>query len=72
LAALPEPEPGLVIRYDYLWSDESAAGRDYGKVRPVCIVASVKPLAESRFVVVLPITHLHPARVLKPSNCLRP
>ena len=26
--SLPEPRPGLVIRYDYLWTHEAAAGRD--------------------------------------------
>ena len=25
--AFPDPEPGLVIRYDYLWTHEAAAGR---------------------------------------------
>jgi hypothetical protein len=29
--ALPEPRPGLVIRYDYLWVAEAAAGRDQGE-----------------------------------------
>jgi hypothetical protein len=39
--ALPAPEPGLVIRYDFPWEDEDAAGRDHGKTRPACLVATV-------------------------------
>jgi hypothetical protein len=39
---LPEPRPGLVIRYDYLWSRE-AAGREQGKERPACFVAAMDP-----------------------------
>ena len=57
---LPEPRPGLVIRYDYLWSRESAAGRDQGKERPACLVAATDPTTSPRFVVILPITHTRP------------
>jgi hypothetical protein len=57
---LPEPKPGLVIRYDYLWSREAAAGRDQGKERPACLVAATDPTASPRFVVILPITHTRP------------
>ena len=57
---LPEPRPGLVIRYDYLWSGEAAAGRDQGKERPACLVAATDPAASPRFVVILPITHAPP------------
>jgi hypothetical protein len=32
---LPKPEPGLVIRYSYLWHDEHRQGREEGvKDRP--------------------------------------
>lgn len=58
---IPEPKPGLVIRYDYLWSQEAAAGRDRGKERPACLVAASDPGARPRFVVILPITHTLPA-----------
>jgi hypothetical protein len=37
---LPEPKPGLVVRYDYLWSHQAAAGLDQGKDRPACLVAA--------------------------------
>jgi hypothetical protein len=59
--SLPEPKPGLVIRYDYLWSHEAAAGRDQGKDRPACLVAASDSATMPRFVVILPITHTAPA-----------
>lgn len=59
--ALPEPTPGLVIRYDYLWSRDAAASRDQGKERPACLVAASDSTMRPRFVVILPITHTPPA-----------
>lgn len=59
--ALPEPQPGLVIRYDYLWAREAAAGRYQGKERPACLVAATDPSVEPRFVVIVPITHTEPS-----------
>ncbi|HYB55873.1 MAG TPA: hypothetical protein VEK12_06860 [Alphaproteobacteria bacterium] len=59
--ALPEPKPGLVIRYDYLWSHEAGVGRDQGKERPACLVAASDSATMPRFVVILPITHTAPA-----------
>ena len=58
--AIPEPKPGLVIRYDYLWAHEAAAGRDQGKDRPACLVAASDSSVRPRFVVILPITHSPP------------
>jgi hypothetical protein len=58
--ALPEPKPGLVVRYDYLWSHEAASGRDQGKDRPACLVAASDASAAPRFVVLLPVTHTPP------------
>lgn len=58
--AFPAPEPGLVIRYDYLWTHEAAAGHDQGKERPACLVAASDKAAKPRFVVLLPITHSEP------------
>jgi len=58
--ALPEPKSGLVIRYDYLWSHETVAGRLQGKDRPACLVAASDSAANPRFVVILPITHTAP------------
>ena len=59
--ALPDPKPGLVVRYDYLWTHEAAAGRDQGKTRPACLVAAADPTALPRYVVLLPITRTPPA-----------
>lgn len=59
--AFPEPKPGLVVRYDYLWSDEAAAGRDAGKDRPACLVAASDSQVRPRFVVLLSITHTRPS-----------
>jgi hypothetical protein len=56
----PEPKPGLVVRYDYLWSREAAAGRQQGKERPACLVAATEPAKSPRFVIILPITHSKP------------
>jgi hypothetical protein len=58
---VPEPEPGLIVRYDYLWLREAAAGHDQGKDRPACLVAASDSTTRPRFVVILPITHLPPA-----------
>jgi len=58
--AFPEPKPGLVVRYDYLWTHEAAAGRDQGKDRPACLVAASDSQTRPRFVVLLPITHTPP------------
>jgi hypothetical protein len=59
---IPDPKPGWVIRYDYLWIDEAVAGRDQGKDRPACLVAASDSTASPRFVVILPITHKPPDR----------
>lgn len=58
--AFPEPEPGLVVRYDYLWTHEAAADRDQGKDRPTCIIAATDSLVQPRYVVLLPMTHTPP------------
>lgn len=58
--ALPEPTPGLVIRCDYVWLRDKAAGLTQGKERPACIVAAVDLPSAPNTVVVLPITHSAP------------
>ena len=58
---VPEPKPGLIVRYDYLWLDEATAGRDHGKDRPACLVAASDSSSRPRFLVILPITHSPPA-----------
>jgi hypothetical protein len=54
----PDPVPGLVIRFDYLWdSDHQKGFATSGKDRPCAIVLYVK--ASGRTLVV-PITHAYP------------
>lgn len=59
--SFPEPKPGLVIRYDYLWTHEAARGQDQGKDRPACLVAASDSVLRPRYVVLLPITHTPPS-----------
>lgn len=59
--ALPEPGPGLVIRYAYLWRSEAERGRDDGsKDRPCAVILAVKRSMGRTTVVVAPITHARP------------
>jgi hypothetical protein len=59
---IPNPEPGLVISYGYLWHHEHLAGREEGqKHRPSVIVLAVERDPDGATVVtVLPITHSRP------------
>ncbi len=59
------PERGSVIRYAYLWADESAQGREEGrKDRPALVLAlSVKQADGKTEVLVLAVTHTPPADV---------
>lgn len=61
---IPNPEPGLVISYAYLWHHEQQAGQEEGrKDRPSVIVLAVEREAEGAIVVtVLPITHGAPTQ----------
>ena len=56
---IPNPEPGLVIAYSYLWHHEHRAGREEGqRDRPSVIVLAVEREADGAIIVtVLPITH---------------
>ena len=60
--ALPEPEPGLVISYAYLWHHEYQRGHDEGrKDRPcVIVVAAERTAGGPILVTVAPITHRPP------------
>ncbi|MDR3507002.1 MAG: growth inhibitor PemK [Caulobacteraceae bacterium] len=59
----PDPRPGLVIRYSYLWRREALEGREEGvKDRPCAIVLAIKNDGEEATVYVLPITHVAPSR----------
>lgn len=58
---LPAPEPGLVIRYAYLWLREHRQGREEGiKDRPCAIILAVADDEGDTRVTVLPITHRAP------------
>jgi mRNA-degrading endonuclease toxin of MazEF toxin-antitoxin module len=59
---LPQPEPGLVISYAYIWARERAVGREEGiKTRPCVIVLKVERVDERETIVtVAPITHRSP------------
>jgi hypothetical protein len=58
--AFPDPKPGLVVRYDYLWMHDAAVGRVQGKDRPTCLVAATDSGVRPQYVVLLPITHAPP------------
>lgn len=60
--SIPDPVPGAVIRYEFLWSHEQRTGKlDASKGRPCAVVVAI-PRAESGAVqtVVAPITHTPP------------
>jgi mRNA-degrading endonuclease toxin of MazEF toxin-antitoxin module len=58
---LPVPQPGLVIRYAYLWRSEEAQGREEGvKDRPCAVVLASQRTGQALTVVVAPITHALP------------
>lgn len=59
---LPRPEPGLVIRYSYLWLEEHRQGREEGaKDRSCAIVVAVTDDGGETRVTVLPVTHTPPS-----------
>lgn len=59
--SLPKPEPGLVIRYSYLWLSEHREGRDEGgKDRPCAIILTLPSGEDGQQVLVVPVTHSPP------------
>lgn len=57
----PEPLPGLVVRYSYLWRSEADLGREEGvKDRPCAIVLAARAEAGETIVYALPISHTSP------------
>ena len=60
--ALPEPKPGLVIRYAFLWGREAKQGQEEGKERPCAVVLTTKREGDQTRVLVAPITHTAPAK----------
>jgi phenylpyruvate tautomerase PptA (4-oxalocrotonate tautomerase family) len=60
--AFPDPKPGLVISYGYLWHREYRKGLEEGrKARPCVIVISAVIASDGETIVrVAPITHSQP------------
>lgn len=60
--SLPAPRPGLVIRYNFLWSEEAAHGRTEGvKDRPCAIIVAARTTIDGEVrTIVAPITHQPP------------
>lgn len=59
---IPEPVPGLVIRYAYLWSHEAKTGHEDGsKDRPCAVLLATTTKSGAKVVTVLPVTHTPPA-----------
>ncbi len=59
--SFPKPEPGLVIRYSYLWAREHDEGREEGvKDRPCAVVLATADQEGETQVVVVPVTHSPP------------
>ena len=56
---MPDPFPGLVIRYGFLWSDEARRGRSEGtKDRPAVIILAQRRREDGALVVIVaPIIH---------------
>jgi len=62
--SLPAPEPGLVVRYSYLWLREHRQGREEGaKDRPCAIVLATRDHNNLTQVLVVPVTHTKPANL---------
>jgi hypothetical protein len=60
--ALPEPVPGLVIRYGYLWAEEHRRGQEEGVKDRLCAIVLMTADAQGeQWVTVLPVTHTPPA-----------
>lgn len=58
---LPAPQPGLVIRYEFLWRHERAEGLDYGrKGRPCAVIVAIEMGGGAIEAIVAPITHMAP------------
>jgi mRNA-degrading endonuclease toxin of MazEF toxin-antitoxin module len=59
--SLPDPVPGLVISYSYLWAREHTSGAEEGrKNRPCAIVAARQVVNGREVVTVVPVTHTPP------------
>lgn len=58
----PEPHPGLVVSYAYLWAEEHERGQEEGvKDRPCAVAVARQSLHGQTLVTVVPITHTPPS-----------
>ena len=58
----PQPLPGLVIRYAYLWQAEHQRGQEEGvKDRPCAVILVTTDDEGDQVVTVLPVTHTPPS-----------
>jgi hypothetical protein len=60
--AFPEPEPGLVISYSYLWHHEHLGGQEEGRNDRPCVIVLVtaRQSDAATIVTVVPVTHSVP------------
>jgi hypothetical protein len=60
--AIPTPEPGLVVHFNYLWAREHGEGREEARyARPCAVILSYRRAADGSLIVLLaPITHSQP------------
>lgn len=59
--SLPNPEPGLVLSYSYLWKHQAQTGNEEGAKNRPCAVTLVIEKSDTETVVwVAPITHTDP------------
>lgn len=63
---LPNPEPGLVVCYEFLWSHEHDDGEESGlKKRPCAIILAAETERGQTCVTVAPITHRNPREAIE-------
>lgn len=61
MTQIPDPSPGLVIRYSYLWHRDYLDGREEGvKDRPCAVVLSKRMQGNDTVVTVAAISHTKP------------
>jgi hypothetical protein len=57
---IPEPKPGLVINYSYVWWDQARAGQEEGSKDRPCVITHTDAKDDRTVVSVSPITHTPP------------
>ena len=57
----PAPEPGLIIRYAYLWRSEAFQGEEEGRKDRPCAVVLAREITEpERFLSLSRLLRIHP------------